>query len=83
MPVSKNKLVFGRHPVLEIIHAGNPIEKILLQQDIRGDFEKELRHLCRNLQIPIQVVHKSFFPFLHNYILLISIFDLNMCNRKT
>jgi 23S rRNA (guanosine2251-2'-O)-methyltransferase len=59
MPVSKNNLVFGRHPVMETVHAGNPIEKILLLQDIRGDFEKELRQLCKARQIPIQVVPKE------------------------
>ena len=37
-------LIYGRHPVIEAIKSGNPLDKVLLQQDIRGEMEKEIRH---------------------------------------
>jgi len=51
--------VFGRHPVLEALAANQPVEKVWLQQGTRGEFEKELRHLCRDLKIPMTVLPKD------------------------
>lgn len=52
-------LIYGRHPVLDAIRAGQPIEKLMLQQGTRGEFEKELRQLTRIHHIPVQVVPKE------------------------
>ena len=51
--------IYGHHPVLEAIQAGKPVEKVFFQQGIRGDFEKEVRHLCRDFSVPLQVVPKN------------------------
>ncbi len=57
---SKNDLIiYGRHPVVDTIRSGKPVDKLLLQQGIRGDFEKEIRHLCRDFDIPFKVVPKD------------------------
>jgi len=57
---SKNDLIiYGRHPVVDTIRAGKPVDKVLLQQGIRGEFEKEIRHLCREFDIPFKVVPKD------------------------
>ena len=57
---SKNDLIiYGRHPVVDIIRSGKPVDKLLLQQGIRGDFEKEIRHLCKEYDIPFKVVPKD------------------------
>ena len=53
------ELIYGRHPVLEAIRAGQSIEKLMLQQGTRGDFEKELRQLSRAHRIPVQVVPRE------------------------
>lgn len=53
------QLIYGRHPVLDAIGAGQPIDKLMLQQGIRGDFEKELRQLSKAHNIPMQVVPKE------------------------
>lgn len=57
---SKNDLIiYGRHPVVDTIRSGKPVDKLLLQQGIRGDFEKEIRHLCKDFGIPFKVVPKD------------------------
>ncbi|MCB0568706.1 MAG: 23S rRNA (guanosine(2251)-2'-O)-methyltransferase RlmB [Phaeodactylibacter sp.] len=52
-------VIYGRHPVVDAIRAGTPIDKVMLQQGIRGEMEKELRHLCKAEGIPLQVVPKE------------------------
>ena len=37
----KKSIIYGRHPIIDAIKSGTPIDKIVLQQGIRGEFEKE------------------------------------------
>lgn len=55
----KPELIYGRHPVTDAIRNGVAIDKVLLQQGTRGEFEREIRHLCRDFDIPMQVVPKE------------------------
>ncbi len=57
--MNKDPVIAGRHPVLDALQAGVPLDKILLQQGVRGPFEKELRAACRRRRIPLQVVPKQ------------------------
>jgi 23S rRNA (guanosine2251-2'-O)-methyltransferase len=59
MEEGETTLIYGRHPILEAIEVGKTIEKILFQQGLRGELEKEIRHLCRDHEIPLQVVPKE------------------------
>ncbi len=52
-------LIYGHHPVAEAVRSGQAVEKILFQQGIRGDMEKEFRHLAKEHGIPMQVVPKE------------------------
>lgn len=52
-------MIFGRHPVVEAVQAGIAFDKVILQQGIRGEFEKEIRQLCREYDIPLQVAPKE------------------------
>lgn len=54
-----SNLIYGRHPVVEAIHSGKPVEKIFFQQGLRGELEKEIRLLAREHDIPLQVVPKE------------------------
>lgn len=54
-----SNVIYGRHPVVDAIQSGQTIDKILLQQGTRGDFEKEIRHLGKEYGIPVQVVPKE------------------------
>lgn len=55
----KKSIIYGRHPVIDAIKSGSPFDKILLQKGIRGEFEKEVRHLTKSHNIPCQVVPKE------------------------
>lgn len=52
-------LIYGRHPVVDAIRAGTTIDKLMLQQGLRGEFEKEIRQLSKQYNIPVQVVPKE------------------------
>lgn len=54
-----SNLIYGHHPVVEAIRSGKAVEKLFFQQGIRGEFEKEIRHLARDYNIPLQVVPKE------------------------
>lgn len=52
-------LIYGHHPVAEAIRAGKAVEKVYFQQGIRGEMEKEFRHLAKEHGIPLQVVPRE------------------------
>ncbi|MGE5355396.1 MAG: 23S rRNA (guanosine(2251)-2'-O)-methyltransferase RlmB [Deltaproteobacteria bacterium] len=54
-----NQLVIGRNPVLELLKSGKQIEKIYLQQGIKGEFEIEMRNLLKGKNIPVSHVHPA------------------------
>ncbi len=56
---NKKQWVFGRHPVIEALSSGQSVEKVWLQQGTRGEFEKKLRHLCRDCKVPITILPKD------------------------
>jgi 23S rRNA (guanosine2251-2'-O)-methyltransferase len=57
--VSNDTIIYGRHPVLEAMHAGKTLHKVLFQEGIRGEFEKEVRHTCKQFNVPMQIVPKE------------------------
>jgi 23S rRNA (guanosine2251-2'-O)-methyltransferase len=54
-----SNLIYGHHPVVEAIKAGQALEKVFLQAGMRGEVEKELRQLTKEYDIPMQVVPKE------------------------
>ncbi len=54
-----NQLVIGRNPVLELLKSERPIEKIYIQQGMKGEFEIELRNLLKGKNIPVSHVHPA------------------------
>ncbi|MBV6439942.1 MAG: 23S rRNA (guanosine(2251)-2'-O)-methyltransferase RlmB [Haliscomenobacteraceae bacterium CHB4] len=57
--MADSNLIYGHHPVAEAIRAGKAVEKVYFQQGIRGDMEKEFRHLTKEYGIPLQVVPRE------------------------
>ncbi len=55
----ENTLIVGRNAVLEALYEGVQIEKIYLQTGITGDFEKAIRHQCKDKEVPLQSVPKE------------------------
>lgn len=59
MQLKKKSTIIGRHPIIDAIQTGTNFDKIFLQQGTRGEFEKELRHLSKQYNIPVQFVPKE------------------------
>ncbi|MFT5645672.1 MAG: 23S rRNA (guanosine2251-2'-O)-methyltransferase [Aureispira sp.] len=57
--IDKDKLIYGRHPIMDAIENGTSIDKIMLSQSLKGDYEKELRNICKERNIPLHVVPKD------------------------
>jgi len=55
----KKALIFGRHPVVDAIKSGTQFDKLVIQKGTRGEFEKEIRHLAKQFNIPLQYVPKE------------------------
>ncbi len=55
----RKSIIYGRHPIVDAINSGTSFDKIILQQGIRGEFEKEIRHLTKIHNIPLQVAPKE------------------------
>ena len=53
------ELIYGRHPVLEALAAGQPVDKVFLQQGTRGEFEKELRRACKEREVPMTLIPQA------------------------
>jgi 23S rRNA (guanosine2251-2'-O)-methyltransferase len=59
-PVENDEsIIYGRHPVIESITAGSTIHKVLFQEGLRGEFEKEVRHVTKQYNVPLQIVPKE------------------------
>lgn len=52
-------IVYGRHPVMEMIEGDKEIEKILILKNIERDFLLTIQKLCKERGIPIQHVPKE------------------------
>ncbi|NJB87442.1 23S rRNA (guanosine2251-2'-O)-methyltransferase [Lewinella marina] len=55
----RDDLIYGRHPVLEALAAGQPVDKVYLQQGTRGEFEKELRAACKLHEVPMTIIPQA------------------------
>lgn len=56
---NSTELLYGRHPVVDALENNRTIEKVLLSNAIHGEFEKRLRYLCKETNVPMQVVPKE------------------------
>jgi 23S rRNA (guanosine2251-2'-O)-methyltransferase len=59
MQESKETIIYGKHPVVDVIKSGKSIDQVMLLQGTRGEFEIEIRHLCREYNIPLKMVPKD------------------------
>jgi len=56
---NKNQLIFGKHPVIDAIKSGQTIDKVAFQRGITGDFEREIRKLCKEYNVQLQYIPKE------------------------
>lgn len=54
-----NLMIYGRHPIVEAIKSGKPLEKVMMQQGTHGEAEIELRKLTKEHGIPLSIVPKE------------------------
>lgn len=59
MQKKEKDIIYGRHPVVDAIEAGVSLDKVIFQQGVRGPLEKEIRHLTRQANIPLQIAPKE------------------------
>ncbi|NND34993.1 MAG: 23S rRNA (guanosine(2251)-2'-O)-methyltransferase RlmB [Saprospiraceae bacterium] len=52
-------IIYGRNPVLEALKSDQDIERVYIQDSISGEFEKEIRSLCKSKDIPLNRVPKN------------------------
>ncbi len=57
--MKQSDVIYGRHPVIEALTAGQPVDKVYLQQGTRGEFEKELRQACKLREVPMTIVPQA------------------------
>ena len=57
--MTDNNYIYGHHPVVEAIRAGKAVEKVFFQQGVRGELEKEIRHLAKEYGVALQVVPRE------------------------
>ncbi len=55
----KRQLVFGKHPVIDAIKSGQTIDKVVIQRGITGDFERQIRKLCKAHNVVLQYTPKE------------------------
>jgi len=49
----KDEFLIGRKPVSEALQKAQQIEKVWIEQSVRGEYEKEIRYACRSQGIPL------------------------------
>lgn len=55
----KDQFIFGKHPIIDAINAGQSIDKVWLQIGGANEFASEIRALCKDNGIPTQMVPKE------------------------
>lgn len=54
--MQKTDYIFGLHAILEALDSDRQIDKVLLKKDLNGELAKELMHVLREREIPVQRV---------------------------
>jgi len=49
-------MIYGRNPVLEALQEGTKMECVYLKDNLTGEFEKDIRRLCREREITLKKV---------------------------
>lgn len=52
--MKQSEYIFGIRPILEAIDSGKEIEKLIIQNNLKGDLAAELKQVVRNRDIPVQ-----------------------------
>jgi 23S rRNA (guanosine2251-2'-O)-methyltransferase len=56
MKANKDGLIFGRNPIREALEERVTMNKVFIANNLRGEFEKEIRRLTNEMGVPLQYV---------------------------
>lgn len=59
-------MLIGRNPIIEAVKNGKELEKIFIQANLRGEYEKEIRQLSKEYNIPLVKVPQEKLNSLAN-----------------
>ncbi len=51
--------IVGRKAVVDAIESGKTLQKVMLQKGITGEMEIQIRNLCKDFEVPFQVVPRQ------------------------
>ncbi len=54
--IKNEQLIYGRNPITEALDESRHFDRIFIRDNLRGDFEKEIRQACRERDIPLKRV---------------------------
>lgn len=54
-----SQVVYGYHPVVELLQSGQAVEKIFIVPEMRGEQEKTLRSLAKEMDVPVVVTPRE------------------------
>lgn len=57
--MAKSNYIYGRNPVMEVLKEEIEIEKIYFHRDLTGEFEKYIRGICKERNIPLSKVPEA------------------------
>ncbi len=57
-------LIYGKNPVIEALRSSLTIEKVLINNRLRGEVEKTIRRLCKEKQVPLVKVPMDKLDYL-------------------
>ena len=56
---AKDTFIIGRKPVMDALNASKALEKVWIDNTLKGDIEQDVRRMTRSLKIPLQYVPKQ------------------------
>lgn len=56
--------IYGKNPVLQALQSNKVIEKVVIQNTLRGELEKTVRKLCKEREIPLAKVPSERLDYL-------------------
>jgi 23S rRNA (guanosine2251-2'-O)-methyltransferase len=55
----QDEIIYGKHPVMDAVEGGRPLDKVWIQIGMKGEYVSRLRELCKERLIPVQMVPKE------------------------
>ena len=59
--MERSQFIYGRNPVVEALRSGRTVEKVYIDRAMQGDYEREVRRLVKENDIPLSRIPDSAF----------------------